>query len=609
LALRIAVLIKQVPRVEEMELGPGGVLRRDGLDLEMNAYCRRAVSKGTELAKASGGSCTVFTLGPPAAEDSLREAVAWGADRGVLITDPSFAGSDTLATARALAAALRSKGPFDLILTGRNSVDADTGQVGPCLAELLDLPFLGGVKVLEIDGRTVSATCEQDDRMIEARTYLPAVLSCAERLCDPSKVAPEGRAAVAADRLEMVTADELGAGPWGQLGSPTVVGQLRVYDDSRAGVRLEGPVAQQVREAVELLDAAGALAGASRHDALAPVADGTPGSGPLIGVLIEPGRPRVSWELLGAAGALAARSGGRVVAFGLDFDKPDADELGRRGADELTIVQGAVAESDVAAALAEWCQAERPWAVLAAGTMWGREVAARVAGRLGAGLVGDAVELTVEGDRLVAWKPAFGGKVVAAITSSSQTQLVTVRPGVLGLGAPRPGRPVPTSTKSVVYRRLTEVLSSHIEDEMDELAAAACVIGVGRGIAPHDYVQLDPLRRVLGAELAATRKVTDVGWLPHARQVGITGRSLAPQLYVAIGMSGKFNHMVGVRRAGFVLAINSDPEALVFSCCDAGIVGDWREVVPILAATLEAGRPAADVAGRGAAGVAGWAPR
>jgi electron transfer flavoprotein alpha subunit len=601
LGLRIAVLIKQVPRVEEMELGPGGVLRRDGLDLEMNAYCRRAVSKGVELANESGGSCTIFTLGPLPAEDALREAIAWGAERGILISDPAFAGSDTLATARALAAALRREGPFDLILTGRNSVDADTGQVGPCLAELLELPFLGGVKRLEIDGGTVSATCEQDDRLVETRTGLPAVLSCAERLCEPSKVAPEGRLAVAADRIQRVTADELGPGPWGQAGSPTVVGELRVYDDSRRGVRLHGPVGQQVREAVEMLDAAGALAGAARHEPLAPVADRTPGSGPLIAVLIEPGRPRVSWELLGAAAMLAARSGGRAVAFGLDNDTLEAAELGRRGADELVVLRGAAAEADVAASLAAWCQSAEPWALLVAGTMWGREVASRVAGRLGAGLVGDAVELSIDRERLVAWKPAFGGKVVAAVTSSSQTQLVTVRPGVLGLGAPRPARPVPTSELVATPRRLTEVLSSHTEDEMDELAVATCVIGVGRGIDPHDYVQLDPLRRVLGAELAATRKVTDVGWLPHARQVGITGRSLAPQLYVAIGLSGKFNHMVGVRRAGFVLAINSDPEALVFGCADAGIVGDWREVVPILAATLEAGRPVAEVAG--------WAPR
>ena len=177
--MRLAVLIKQVPRFELMELGPDGRLRRDGVELEMNPYCRRAVSKGVELARASGGTCTVFTLGPPAAEDALREAVAWGADEGVLITDPAFAGSDTLATARALAAAVRREGPFDLILAGRNSVDADTGQVGPEVAELLGLPFLAGVKVLDLDGVMVRATCETDDGRLEAEVELPAILTCA----------------------------------------------------------------------------------------------------------------------------------------------------------------------------------------------------------------------------------------------------------------------------------------------------------------------------------------------------------------------------------------------------------------------------------------------
>ncbi len=142
--MRVAVLVKQVPRAEEMELLPDGRLKRDGIELEMNAYCRRAVSKGVEIARDSGGTCTVFTLGPPVAEDTLREAVAWGADEGVLVTDAAFAGSDTLATASALAAALRREGPFDLVLVGRNSIDADTGQVGPEVAELLDLPFAGG---------------------------------------------------------------------------------------------------------------------------------------------------------------------------------------------------------------------------------------------------------------------------------------------------------------------------------------------------------------------------------------------------------------------------------------------------------------------------------
>ena len=101
-----------------------------------------------------------------------------------------------------------------------------------------------------------------------------------------------------------------------------------------------------------------------------------------------------------------------------------------------------------------------------------------------------------------------------------------------------------------------------------------------------EYPALDPLLATLGAELAATRKVTDHGWLPRSRQIGITGRTIAPRLYVAIGTSGKFNHMVGVRAAGTVLAVNRDPEALVFEASDLGIVGDWHEVVPLLVAEL-----------------------
>jgi electron transfer flavoprotein alpha subunit len=124
------------------------------------------------------------------------------------------------------------------------------------------------------------------------------------------------------------------------------------------------------------------------------------------------------------------------------------------------------------------------------------------------------------------------------------------------------------------------------DDDLDALAEADAVIGVGRGVDPADYGALEPLRAALGAELAATRKVTDLGWLPRSRQVGITGRSIAARLYVSIGASGKFNHMVGVRGAGTVLAINADPDAPVFDCADTGIVGAWRDVLPLLLAEI-----------------------
>jgi electron transfer flavoprotein alpha subunit len=110
---------------------------------------------------------------------------------------------------------------------------------------------------------------------------------------------------------------------------------------------------------------------------------------------------------------------------------------------------------------------------------------------------------------------------------------------------------------------------------------------VGQGIAPEEYAALEPMRTLLGAELAATRKVTDRGWLPRARQVGITGRSIAPRLYVVLGASGKYNHMVGVRAARSVLAINTNAQALVFEAADVGIVGDWREVLPLLQREIE----------------------
>ena len=189
--LRIAVLAKQVPLAESLELQEGRLVRT-GVGVEMNPYCRRAVAQGVSLARDTGGTCTVVTLGPPGAEDVLREAVAWGADAGLHACDPAFAGSDTLATAGALAAVLRDAGPFDLILLGRNSIDGETGQVGPELAELLDLPFAGGVRRLHDGGAVWPLELEHDDGTQEVEVALPAVLSVAERLCDPVQGRPGG---------------------------------------------------------------------------------------------------------------------------------------------------------------------------------------------------------------------------------------------------------------------------------------------------------------------------------------------------------------------------------------------------------------------------------
>src|SRR5437588_355268 len=166
--MRIAVVVKQVPTFTEMALDTEGRLIRAGLPLELNPYCRRAVSQAVELAAAVAAEAGAEGDGGARREGDGGARADGGARRE--------------GDGGARAAALRLAGPFDLILAGRNSVDADTGQVPPELAELLDLPFLTGVRTLHLKGWTVRARCEHDDGWIDAELDLPGLLSCAERL-------------------------------------------------------------------------------------------------------------------------------------------------------------------------------------------------------------------------------------------------------------------------------------------------------------------------------------------------------------------------------------------------------------------------------------------
>ena len=579
--LRIAALVKQIPKFVEMRLGADGRLVRDGLELHMNDYCRRGVRAGCDLAEASGGSCTAITLGPPSADTVLREAILCGCTGGIHVSDPAFAGSDTLATARALAVALERGGPWDLVLCGRNSVDADTGQVPAQLAELLQLPLLTGARQLEVEGDTVHALLEHDDEWVRVEVDLPAVVSCAERLCDPCKVKnPQAWATVDPDLIELLDAADLGPGPWGAGGSPTTVGRIRVLDVDRAGERLDGAGPEQVDRVVEVLRARGAFdmhVEGPADEVARPVGDGEGGD---VVVLGEPGRHRVNSELLGAGAGLAAAIGGRCV-MSIDV-VDDWEALSGQGVDRVLRHAGTTGAEDVARMLEGRLTRDPPWAVLAPGTAWGREVAARLATHLGAGLTGDAIALEARDGRLVAFKPAFGGRMVAEITCTSAVQMATVRPGILPGLRPRPNGPFAVEHLEAAPGSRTRIIERHRDDDRDQLANADLVIGVGAGVDPADLPEIEAHAAAIGAELCATRRVTDAGWMPRARQVGITGHSIAPRLYLAIGISGKFNHTVGIRSAGTVVGINPDPDCELWSACDVGMVGDWRAAFDLL---------------------------
>lgn len=586
--LRVTALVKQVPKGDHSgRLDADGRLEREGAVTEMNPWCRRAVAQAARLANESGGHSTVITMGPPAAVDVLRESLAWGIDQAVHLTDPQLAGSDCLVTARALASTIGVLEPADLILVGASSVDGSTGAVGAMIAELLGRPFAGPVLAIEPEtaGTTVHmrATVQHDDGTESVLIELPAVVAVAERSCTPAKAPAETWPS--ADAVRRITTADLTPGCWGLAGSPTKVAEVRPLALTREPVIFRGtPQVQATRAIAELL-ARGCFEPTLRPRTNEDVPEQQDAAGPEVVVLSA--ADVGTRALLGGAAQLAAEVGGFVTAIRTDASA-DAPDLQRWGADAV-LTLSSDEPRPAAAALARWMASRGPWAVLGAAMPWDREVLARLAVAFGAGLMSDLVSLSSVDTgtalpRLAGLKPSGGG-TLAEIVSHGSPQIATLRTGLLPLRGPRiqPANPlVMHEVLPVEPDRAIRRTERRTSGEGDALDRAEVVIGVGRGVDPAQYAELEPMRVLLGAELAATRKVTDEGWLPHGRQLGITGRSVAPRMYFAVGLSGNQNHLAGASRAGTVLAINTDPAAEIFAHCDVGLVADWQEVMPLL---------------------------
>ena len=227
--LKIAVCIKQIPLIEEANFdATTKTIKRDGPNV-ISAFDLRAISLAVELKKIHGAETTVVTMGPPQARGALVDAMAMGMDRAVHLEDRAFAGADTLATARALARWL-ARGTFDLIMLGKYSLDAETGQVGPEIAELLGVAQITGARKLDIVGRTLRAERESDEGFDEVEAAMPAVITCAERVAQPVKVKPGASEEAETKPIQVVRATDLGADAkeFGLAGSPTWVQEVRV---------------------------------------------------------------------------------------------------------------------------------------------------------------------------------------------------------------------------------------------------------------------------------------------------------------------------------------------------------------------------------------------
>ncbi|HEY7035847.1 MAG TPA: electron transfer flavoprotein subunit alpha/FixB family protein [Thermomicrobiales bacterium] len=306
-----------------------------------------------------------------------------------------------------------------------------------------------------------------------------------------------------------------------------------------------------------------------------------------------------SFELVTVGKAVAEEFGGPLTALLMGSGVHEAARrLAGTGVDRVLVAEDErLSHLPVDAATAVVAQIIRdraPAAVLVPATTAGIEYGPRVAARLGVGLAADCIGFSVEGGALVAVRPILGGRVQTAVKlGQSKPQMATVRlgsfePATPGDGGPEPETIAVTLSDSDLGIKVTGVADKQAAGGV-ALEEASVIVGGGRGLKePKNFELVEQLAAALGGAVAATRAVTDAGWRPHHEQVGQTGRTVSPRLYIAVGVSGAVQHLVGIQGSDYVVAINRDPDAPIFKIATFGIVGDLFEVVPAIIAELKA---------------------
>ena len=625
---KIAVLLKQIPDFLDLKLeSHQSKLDRSSGRAKISSFCQRAIAKGVEVASQLDAELTLITMGPPRATEALQEAYAWAISRNVdpkllLLCDGDFAGSDTLATAHTLARVLIDMGPFDLIFTGDRSLDSDTGQVPAQIAELIDLPLLAGTVALALViedspgsnnvGKClkIDATLDHSEVLLRAQASSPVIISCAERLCDPCKVDYQDYSNHCIEsNLITITAESIGSGPWGLAISPTFIESIMELPRiNRRKLVLSGdcldelstmdPELENQIEQVLLTNAKRSSESesilAEAHE-LPCVGEGRQVPQAPLDVLIvcDPYQLNRSLALVAQTLSSLGHLSSQVT---IACTQSVVNLLGSAHFDSNFDVSFLVYHDNISArVLSKYLAIEEPAKVIVScNTYFGRELAGRLSGSLNAGLTGGAssisAHLTADGNvQITCEKPDFGGDAIATIGYSSSVAIATMLDGgtiVMETVASVGERPV-GATSSFKREIRTIDLSSQrpdtiniversLLDDTSRLSQSRKLICIGDGVDISDYDLIRRLCSQIDAELVCTRKVCDKAKMPRSRQVGITGRFVAPDLYIALGVSGRPSHLAGVRHCGTLVAFSIDPEAPIVSHADLTIVGDWR---------------------------------
>jgi electron transfer flavoprotein alpha subunit len=300
---------------------------------------------------------------------------------------------------------------------------------------------------------------------------------------------------------------------------------------------------------------------------------------------------RTSLEALSAARKLADTLQESVVVLRVGTGEPSAN-FAHYGADKVMNAHhellNAYSTEGYCEALVQAAQQIQPRFILGSASAMGRDLLPRVAAKLGVGLAQDCIEIHIVDDKkLECVRPIFAGKAYARVKPLMIPAMATLRPNVFSLGAPDTGRSAetvaftPDLNAGQIHASVKEVRAS--TGQKMELTEANIIVSGGRGMkGPENFPIIEQLADALGGAMGASRAAVDAGWIDHQHQVGQTGKTVSPTLYVACGISGAIQHLAGMSSSKYIVAINKDPEAPIFNVADYGIVGDLFAVVPAL---------------------------
>jgi len=637
MALTIITLIKQVPLPTEMRMGDDGLMDRTKAKSIINIDCQFGLEAGLQLKKQNPDArLIVCSMGPQSFEVALRTAISMGYDEAYLLSDRKLGGSDTYATGLAISTMLKhlgftkdSKEPF-IVLAGRQTSDGDTAHVPSQVAESLGIPQATFVESVKSDGEgNVIAK-----RIIEGgyqmmKLPMPCAISLTPTGIPPRK--PSLTGAIKARNAQItvfgITDIGLGTEKIGLSGSPTIVSNVINIVSERAPITMSvghndtvlvDSLISNFNKGGNVLEKKETAEKKVSETPDFPYYDNRNGAkGIITWAEIANGKiARPSIEILTPARKLANELGNDTKIITLLIGKNIKDQakiLFEHGSDEVIVVEDDKLEEYLVLPFSsifyQVIKERNPEIALFAATTSGRELAPRIGMKTGSGVTADCTGLEIgeyinRKEKLInkpilfSRRPTYGESKLATILGFVYPQISTARAGTFEVPAKMEGRTGILSTFKPILTDnefTVEILKTvRGEGGLQNLFEADIVVSGGRGATGDSLELIKKLAEALKAqgvkaEWACSRVVVDEGFAEYAHQVGQTGKTIRPKVYIAVGISGAIQHLAGMKESEKIIAIDHNPKASIFHFADFGIVGEYQDILPELIERVKAG--------------------